>query len=31
MKLVQFVEPGDGLHVGVVESDEVLDLTGAEN
>jgi len=30
MKLVQFVEPGDGLHVGVVEGDEVLDLTGAE-
>ena len=30
MKLVQFVEPGDGLHVGVVEGDEVLDLTGAQ-
>ena len=30
MKLVQFVEPGDGLHVGVVEGDEILDLTGAQ-
>ena len=30
MKLVQFIEPGDGMHVGVVEGDEVLDLTGAE-
>ena len=27
MKLVQFIEPGDGMHVGVVEGDEVLDLT----
>ena len=25
MKLVQFVEPGDGLHVGVVEGDEQCD------
>lgn len=30
MKLVQFIEPGDGLHVGVVEGDEVVDLTGEE-
>ena len=30
MKLVQFIEPGDGLHVGVVEGGEVLDLTSGE-
>ncbi len=30
MKLVQFIDPGDGLRVGLVEGDEVLDLTGAE-
>ena len=30
MKLVQFIEPGDGMHVGVVEGDEVLDLTSGE-
>ena len=30
MKLVQFIEPGDGMRLGLVAGDEVLDLTGAE-
>ena len=28
MKLLQFVEPGDGMHVGLVDGEQVLDLTG---
>ena len=28
MKLLQFVEPGDGIHVGLVDGERVLDLTG---
>ena len=30
MKLVQFIKPGDGMRLGLVIGDEVLDLTGAE-
>ena len=30
MKLVQFIEPGDGMRLGLVSGDEVLDLTGAD-
>ena len=30
MKLVQFIEPGDGMRLGLVTGDEVLDLTDAE-
>ena len=30
MKLVQFIEPGDGMRLGLVIGDEVLDLTDAE-
>ena len=30
MKLVQFIEPGDGMRLGLVADDEVLDLTGAD-
>ena len=30
MKLVQFIEPGDGMRLGLVIGDEVLDLTGAD-
>ena len=30
MKLVQFIEPGDGMRLGLVIGDEVLDLTDTE-
>ena len=30
VKLVQFIEPGDGMRLGLVIDDEVLDLTGAD-
>ncbi|MCE2449602.1 MAG: hypothetical protein J4F35_14830 [Candidatus Latescibacteria bacterium] len=30
MKLVQFIEPDDGMRLGLVIGDEVLDLTGAD-
>ena len=30
MKLVQFIEPGDGMRLGLVIGDEVLDLTGGD-
>ena len=30
MKLVQFIEPGDGMRLGLVAGAEVLDLTGAD-